>query len=358
MARVRSSIAPQLRRPVTRRQALRAGGLGLAGAGVAEEYLREEGFTEVEYVPVEYNYSFLTEKLGAGKVDFAYNFAPDISYAVDHGAPLVMLAGAHSACFEIYARQDIRAIGDLRGKTVAFIVRDASDGDFAFAASVLQYIGLKPGTDVQLIAVAPDLYIPTIFDDGQFDATFVSPPFSYSLQDTDRGRVLLDSHKDDPFDRQLCCMTVANRDFYESYPIATRRALRALLRSIDFTAREPQRAVDEFSDWGWVTPRSYAQRMLDTVPYDVWRDYQPEDSVRFYALHLREAGLIESTPEEIIEKGADFTYFNELKEELAMFAAPAQAPRRATAFNCDLETSPRFALRGPDPQRGPANRDI
>jgi NitT/TauT family transport system substrate-binding protein len=374
---------------MTRREILRAGGLGLTGAGAAllfgcgggggeaersptpavpsptlapgdepppevpkirlaanysacqspiifaEEYLLEEGFTEVEYVTAVYNYSFLTDQLGAGKVDFAYNFAPPIAFAVDHGSPLVMLGGAHSTCFDIYARPDIQTIGDLRGKTVAVITRDARDGDLAFAASVLQYIGLMPGSDVEVIGVnPPQLYLGAIFDSGKFDATFTYPPLAYSIRDTDQGRVLLDSHTQAPFDQNFCCMAVANRDFYAKYPVASRRALRALLRSVDYAAREPERAAQRMYDAGWVTPLIYAQRMLGMVPYSVWRDYNPEDSVRFYSLHLGEAGLIESTPDEIIEKGTDFTYFNELKEEMAAFP---RARNGATALNCEIE---------------------
>jgi hypothetical protein len=78
--------------------------------------------------------------------------------------------------------------------------------------------------------------------------------------------------------------------------------------------------------------------------------------VRFYALHLREAGLIGSTPEEMIEKGTDFRFFNELKEELAAF--PALQPRRAAAFNCHLEVAPRYALGSAGSRPTSSKRDI
>jgi NitT/TauT family transport system substrate-binding protein len=52
------------------------------------------------------------------------------------------------------------------------------------------------------------------------------------------------------------------------------------------------------------------------LPYRRWRDYHPEDTLRFYALRLREAGMIKSTPQEIIERGSDWRFLNELKREL------------------------------------------
>ena len=42
----------------------------------------------------------------------------------------------------------------------------------------------------------------------------------------------------------------------------------------------------------------------------------PEDSVRFYALRLREAGMIKSTPQRLIAQGTDWRFLNELKKEL------------------------------------------
>jgi NitT/TauT family transport system substrate-binding protein len=52
------------------------------------------------------------------------------------------------------------------------------------------------------------------------------------------------------------------------------------------------------------------------LPYGKWREYSAEDSVRFYALRLHEAGFIKSTPQKILAQGADWRFLNELKREL------------------------------------------
>ena len=41
-----------------------------------------------------------------------------------------------------------------------------------------------------------------------------------------------------------------------------------------------------------------------------------EDSVRFYALRMHEAGLIKSAPDKIISDATDWRFLNELKREL------------------------------------------
>ena len=55
---------------------------------------------------------------------------------------------------------------------------------------------------------------------------------------------------------------------------------------------------------------------LTELPYDRWREYDPEDTLRFYALRLHEAGMIKSTPNKLIAEGTDWRFLNELKREL------------------------------------------
>jgi NitT/TauT family transport system substrate-binding protein len=322
----------------------------------AREFLHEEGFTDVEYSIQESRYAFWSSSLAEGRVDMAIAFAPDIAYGIDQGLPLVMVGAAHVACYEIYAREDIATVGDLKGHKVGVVARDAQPGDFAFASSVFQYIGMNPGVDVELVGIDPGGLSGGVFDSGQIDALFAYPPAAYSIKTANRGHVLLDSHTDTPWKNELCCFVVTNRAFYEANPVAVRRGLRAILRAVDYANAKPEEAAQRLFDESWVRPLIYAQRAMDQVPYNVWREHKPEDSLRFFVLRLQESGLIGSTPDEIIAKGTDFSYFEELKEELAMFAAPAK--NGVAAFNCDVEATPKYARRTPDHAPGATKRDI
>jgi NitT/TauT family transport system substrate-binding protein len=55
---------------------------------------------------------------------------------------------------------------------------------------------------------------------------------------------------------------------------------------------------------------------LREIHYDRWREYDPEDTIRFYALRLRDVGFIKSTPQKIIAENTDWRFLNELKREL------------------------------------------
>ena len=59
-----------------------------------------------------------------------------------------------------------------------------------------------------------------------------------------------------------------------------------------------------------------ALQALDEVPWASWRELDPEDSLRFYALWLHEFGELEATPNRNIAEGTDSRFLNELKREL------------------------------------------
>ena len=60
----------------------------------------------------------------------------------------------------------------------------------------------------------------------------------------------------------------------------------------------------------------YALQTLNELPYAAWREFDPEDTLRFYALRLHEVGMIKSNPKAILAEGTDWRFLNEIKREL------------------------------------------
>jgi NitT/TauT family transport system substrate-binding protein len=128
--------------------------------------------------------------------------------------------------------------------------------------------------------------------------------------------VLVNSAVDRPWSQYFCCMLSANAAFIEKHPVATKRVLRAILKAADLCVTEPRRVAQLMVDGGFVANYDYALQTMADVPYARWREYDPEDTLRFYALRLHEAGIITSTPNKIIAEGTDWRFVNELKREL------------------------------------------
>jgi len=55
---------------------------------------------------------------------------------------------------------------------------------------------------------------------------------------------------------------------------------------------------------------------MKDVPYQRWRDDDPDDTVRLYGLRLHEAAMVKSGPQKILAQGTDWRFLNELKKEL------------------------------------------
>jgi ABC-type nitrate/sulfonate/bicarbonate transport system substrate-binding protein len=114
----------------------------------------------------------------------------------------------------------------------------------------------------------------------------------------------------------FCCTVVANKEFVRKHPVATKRAGRAILKADQPCALEPERVGRSIVDRGFTKSYDCAFQAMKDVPDGRWRQYEAEDTVRFYALRLHEAGVIKSNPAKIIAQGTDWRFINELKKEL------------------------------------------
>jgi NitT/TauT family transport system substrate-binding protein len=290
----------------------RLGSLCLAPEYAAEELLRAEGFTEVRYVAAGAGI-LASRTIARGEVDLSLNFAAPLVIPMAAGEPITVVAGVHPGCFELFANQSIRGIMDLKGKSVG--VPSLGSGPHVFVSSMLAYVGLDPSKDVRWItsgSVRPR----ELFAEGKIDAFLGFPPEPQELRDRNIGHVIVNSSVDRPWSQYFCCMLAGNAEFVRKHPIATKRVLRAILKVTDLCGAEPERVAQRLVDGGFTPRYDYALQTFTDVPYGKWREYDPEDTIRFYALRLHEAGLIESTPNKIIADGTDWRFLNELKREL------------------------------------------
>ena len=128
--------------------------------------------------------------------------------------------------------------------------------------------------------------------------------------------MILNSAVDRPWSQYFCCLLAGNTDFIDQHPIATKRVVRAILKATDLCVTEPEQVAQRLVDRGFTQQYDYALQSLTEVPYMSWREYDPEDTMRFYALRLHEAGTITSNPNKIIADGTDWRFLHELKREL------------------------------------------
>jgi len=83
-----------------------------------------------------------TNVLATGAADIKMLGVFDILPVLDAEQSVVVLAGIHVGCYELFGNDRIHAIRDLRRKTVA--VSGLGAGDHLFIATMLAYVGVDP----------------------------------------------------------------------------------------------------------------------------------------------------------------------------------------------------------------------
>ena len=277
---------------------------------VAEALLRAEGFTDIRHVNVA---GPVPEAIARGTADFGMIYAPVFLTAIDAGLRFKMLAGVHVGCFVLFGNQSSRSITELKGKRFAMAVLR---GPAHLLMSVMAaYVGLDPGRDIDWVVSQAPTPI-ELFMDGRVDALMAFPPDPQLLAARGFSNVIVNSALDHPWAQYFCCILAGNLDYVRDYPVATKRALRAVLKAADLCAAEPAFAAQRLVDDGFTPRFDYALQAMHEIPYDRWREYEAEDTIRFYALRLHEAGMIKLTPGKLIAEATDWRFLAELKREL------------------------------------------
>jgi len=272
---------------------------------ICEALLRAEGFNDVVYVNT--TPATAEEDLGSGKFDFGSHLSLDHAMAIDRGLPITIVTGVHAGCYELFAHEGIRSIGDLKGKRIG--------AESILLSLMAAYVGLDPKRDLNLVENRATEPL-ELFAEGKLDAYLAFPPENQELHARKVGHVILRTAVDRPWSQYFCCMLAANREYATRYPVATKRVIRAVLKAADLCAGEPEAAARLIVKGGFTERYDYALQTLTDNSYTAWREYDAEDTLRFYALRLHELGMIKSTPQKIIATGTDWRFLNELKREL------------------------------------------
>jgi NitT/TauT family transport system substrate-binding protein len=279
---------------------------------VVSDLLNAEGFTNVVYVQSDAGVE-QTKAVANRDLDFTLHFSGPLLLEIDRGASVTVLAGVHVGCFELFAKEGIRSVADLKGRTVG--QQGLGSSPHVFISAMASLVGLDPAKDIEWVTSAKVKPI-ELFAEGKIDAFLGFPPEPQRLRAQNIGHVIVNSAQDRPWSQYYCCMLAGNREFVRKNPIATKRVVRAMLRATDLCVSAPALVAQRMVDGGFTPRHDYAAQTLADVPYNRWREFDPEDTIRFYALRLREARMLKSNPAKIIADAADWRFLNEVRREL------------------------------------------
>jgi NitT/TauT family transport system substrate-binding protein len=277
---------------------------------VAGDLLRAEGFTDIQFVASGTGPDS-SDWIGHGEIDFDWNFPPAHVRNIDRGVPIKVLAGMHAGCLELIANDRVIGIPDLRGRKLG--VDGLSGVSYLLLNIMATYVGLDPAKDFEWIETTDPV---EMLAQGKIDAFLGGPPQPQQARKRKLGHVILSTASDKPWSQYYCCMLASTADYSARYPVATKRVLRALLKSVDLCVSDPAAVAKAAVEVGAASRYDFALQALRDARYDKWREYDPEDSLRFYALRMQETKAISMSPQDVIANGTDWRFVNELKREL------------------------------------------
>jgi NitT/TauT family transport system substrate-binding protein len=308
----RSSLADEGPPEVTAIRLKRTMAICFAPLYVVETFLRAEGFTNVRYVTASLGLGE-AQMVGRGDLEFGVTFAGMIAHQLDAGRALTALGGVHVGCYELFANEPIRTISDLEGRRVA--LESLNSAGHLYLSIMATHVGLDPKRDIEWVISAEKSAL-DVFAEGEADAFLGFPPEPQKLRAQGYDRIILNTLLDRPWSQYFCCMMYGNRAWVRDHPIATKRFLRAMYKAAEFCTAEPASAARQLVDGGFAERYDYALQTIEEIAYDQWHEYDPADSLRFYALRLHEAGMLNSSPNALLAEGTDWRFVDELKREL------------------------------------------
>jgi NitT/TauT family transport system substrate-binding protein len=281
---------------------------------VATELLKLEGFTDINYAPyLEDEGASDARVVGVGNADISTSWVGDLLTAADFENTVVGLSGMHLGCTEIFAHEGIKSFHDLKGKKIALYAEGSAEQ--IWFSMMFAYIGIDPLQEIEWV-IHPYEEWGELLAAGEVDAVMLWPPDSQIFREQNIGHVIMDTTTDRPWKDYYCCVINGNREFVDNNPVATKRALRAMLKATDLCALEPELAARAVIAAGFPTDYDRAVKVFSEIPYAQWREYDPEDTLRFYALRMHKLGLIKKSPDDLVDEIADWRFLNELKKEL------------------------------------------
>ena len=113
--------------------------------------LRTGGFSDLHYMKVAGSEE-VYPALASGELDISIAFVAPFIVHADARREVVMLAGIHTGCIELYGSERVRTVRDLKGRTASVVALNSAL--HAFIASMVSYVGIDPRRDINWVVPA------------------------------------------------------------------------------------------------------------------------------------------------------------------------------------------------------------
>ena len=140
--------------------------------------------------------------------------------------------------------------------------------------AMLAHVGVDANKDINWVTHPPADSM-RLLAEGKVDAYLWCSPGTTGIAFEENRPLDLSMTTDRPWSEHYCCVFIARRDYVKANPVATKRALRAILKATSICTGEPERATRVLVERKLTDKYDYALQMMKELPFSRWRDYDP-----------------------------------------------------------------------------------
>jgi NitT/TauT family transport system substrate-binding protein len=179
--------------------------------------------------------------LTTGQIDVTNFLLSGLIQPLSNGLDVKIPLGLHTGCIKVLAdpASNIRTAADLRGRRIG--VGGLGAPPTLIAQRYLARLGIDvgPGGEVDWVVFStPDL--PLALERKQVDAIAINDPAAWIVEQSGKGRVIIDTTTDDYLKDEICCVVEASSRVYKNHPAALAKFVRALQKAAQYVEENPE----------------------------------------------------------------------------------------------------------------------
>jgi NitT/TauT family transport system substrate-binding protein len=219
-------------------------GLCSAPLFIAEDlgFYAEEGLTRDQ---VRIEGSQLSQLLTMGTIDVASTLVTSLIQPLANGLDVKVPLAVHTGCIKalVAPDSDIRTVADLKGKRIG--VGGMGSTPTIIIQRYLAELGIStvaPNIEVEWV-IFPTSELPLALERGQVDAIGINDPVALIVENSGKGRVIINTTSDPHMKDEFCCVLVANSRMAAAHPETLAKFTRAIQKASRWVQENPEEAA-------------------------------------------------------------------------------------------------------------------
>lgn len=270
---------------------------GIIGVALTEGFYEEEGL-QIEIYQAASN----SDALGTGQADVTAGHISTNVIPIANDVGYTTLTGLHVGCKSLYVlnNDEINDTADLVGQIVA-VPEGTGSSDQNIAFRFFNNDGIDP-LDINYRQVDSGAAVQAV-ESGEIQGVILTDKFAWDFVENGTLKRVRSLSFDEDFSQEACCAFYANNDFVTNNPVAAKKVARAIQRTREWAAENPEDFVDALYANDWTTgDRDTTVDYIKSLDYKV-SDATTEATLKAIIADYQTFGFMDAdkTVEELME---------------------------------------------------------